>query len=61
MTVQTTWQRTHATTAAGQLSVDFSSTGVDRYTCSHGLDAVVLRSSRASSIRLGYCDAMPLP
>jgi len=60
-TVQTTWQRTHATTAARQLSVDFSRTDVDRYTCSHGLDAVVWRISRACSIRQGYCDAMPPP
>jgi len=32
-----------------------------RYTCSHGLDAVVWHISRTSSIHLGFCGAMPSP
>ena len=43
---------------SGSAECWFSSTGVDRYACSHGLDAVVLHSSHASSIHLGYCNAM---
>ena len=62
-TVQGMWQRTHVTTAAGELSADFSHTGVDRYAnaCSHGLDLVLRRSSHTSSVHLGYCNAMPTP